>query len=252
MPQFIVASTDLDLARGRATLHGPEAKHCTAVVRLRAGDPILLTDGAGRRWQGTCADAGTSRVEVEQLHPLASNEPALHLELLQGLPKGERWDDVLEKGTELGVAAFRPLYTARSVPHIPPPRLDKRMQRWREKLRAALKQCERSRLPHLAEPEPLDRCLRHLGPPGTGELRLVLAERTTGEPWPDVDELATVRLAVGPEGGWADEERLLLQNAGFCAVSLGPRILRTDTAALAGSALIMQRWGDLVSSGARW
>lgn len=252
MPQFIVASANLDLDHGRATLHGPEAKHCSAVVRLRMGDPILLTDGAGRRWQGICASAGVSRVEVERLQPLAANEPNLHLELLQGLPKGERWDDVLEKGTELGVAAFRPLYTARSVPHIPPARLGKRLQRWSEKLRAALKQCERSRLPHLAEPVSLDRCLRQLGPPSTGELRLVLAERSTGDPWPDTRGIGTVRLAVGPEGGWANEERSLLMEAAFHAVSLGPRILRTDTAALVGSALIMQRWGDLVSSGARW
>jgi 16S rRNA (uracil1498-N3)-methyltransferase len=252
MPQFIVASADLDLARGHATLRGAEARHCSAVVRLREGDPLLLTDGAGQRWQGTCASAGVSRVEVERLQPLAANEPELYLELLHGLPKGERWDDVLEKGTELGVGGFRPLYTARSVPQIAAARLDKRLQRWRGKLRAALKQCERGRLPRLMEPVALERCLQQLGPPDAGELRLVLAERSTGEPWPAAAAVRTVRLAVGPEGGWSEEERARLQGAGFRATSLGPRILRTDTAALAGAALIMQRWGDLVSSNTRW
>ena len=252
MPQFIVASTDIDRERCRGTLHGPEAKHCTAVARLRAGDLVLLTNGEGLRWQGVCTSAGVSQVDVEHLRPLAANEPKLYLELLQGLPKGERWDGVLEKGTELGVAMFRPLYTARSVPHISPPRLDKRLHRWREKLRAALKQCERGRLPLLEKPVPLDCCLQQLGPPEVGELRLVLVERSIGDPWPDVDDIGTVRLAVGPEGGWDDEERQWLMDAGFRPLSLGPRILRTDTAALAGSALIMQRWGDLVSSGTRW
>jgi len=252
MPQFIVAQADLDLSRSRAQLVGAEARHCAAVLRLRPGDPILVSDGVGRRWQGVCTATGAGRVEVEQLQPLEANEPELQLELLQGLPKGERWEDLLEKGTELGIRVFRPLYTAHSVPHLGPAQVEKRLVRWRQKLQAAVKQCERSRVPLIYEPEHLEYVLPQLGPTGDRELRLVLTERNVGHPWPAGDGIERVRLAVGPEGGWAPSEYALFQAAGFCPISLGPRVLRTDTAALAGSALIMQRWGDLVSGGARW
>lgn len=252
MPQFIVAHADLDLPQRRAVLRGTEAKHCAAVLRLRPGNALLLTDGAGRRWQGVCAAVQVACVEVEQLEPLDANEPNLHLELLQGLPKGERWEDLLEKGTELGISAFRPLYTAHSVPHLRTAQVEKRLVRWRQKLQAAIKQCERSRVPLLHAPEPLENVLQQLGPIGDRELRLVLTERNVGMPWPGGHSMERVRLAVGPEGGWAPSERTLLQTSGFCPISLGPRILRTDTAALAACALVMQRWGDLVSGATRW
>ena len=252
MPQFIVACADLDLPQHRAVLRGAEAKHCAAVLRLRPGDALLLTDGAGRRWQGVCAVVQVACVQVEQLQPLHANEPNLHLELLQGLPKGERWEDLLEKGTELGIGAFRPLYTAHSVPHLGACRVEKRLTRWREKLHAAVKQCERSQVPLLHAPVPLKDGLQQLPPPGKRELRLVLTERNPGAPWPARDRVEQVYLAVGPEGGWSESELPELEAAGFLPLSLGPRILRTDTAALAGSALIMQRWGDLVSCGTGW
>lgn len=249
MPQFIVDRSDLDPAAARATLRGAEARHCAAVVRLTAGDPVQLADGAGSRWQGVCGAATPSRVEITGLRPLPGNEAPLELELLQGLPKGERWEDVLEKGTELGVASFQPLYTTRSVPHIPAARLGKRLQRWQEKVRAALKQCERGRLPRIREPQGLAGFLGSLGVAAPDELRLVLAEREDGASWPPAAR--RVRLAVGPEGGWTGEEREALRGAGFVPLSLGPRILRTDTAAVVGAALVMQRWGDLVSPATR-
>jgi 16S rRNA (uracil1498-N3)-methyltransferase len=252
MSQFIVSAADLDTHSRKAVLRGAEAKHCAAAARFSPGDPIFITDAKGHRWHGTCGAGSPGTVCIHDLHPLADNEPELDVELFQGLPKGDRWDGILEKGTELGVRTFRPLYTARSVPHLSSGRLDKRLDRWREKTRAALKQCDRSRLPEIAAPEHLGRCLEQLGPVGQGELRLYLAERVSPGTWPNATGVRTTRLAVGPEGGWTMEEQRSLSDAGFLPVSVGPRILRTDTAAVVGIALVMQRWGDLVFPRTEW
>lgn len=255
MPQFLVISSDVDPEEDTALLGAEEARHLTGVLRARPGDRVEIFDGEGRRWQGRLAALDSRAVRVEELVALPSNEPPVGVDLLQALPKGERWEWILEKGTELGVRRFLPLFTARTVARVPADRLDQRVDRWRKIALAAAKQCERGRVPEVCPPRELQPCVHALGPAQPGEVRLFLSEREPrappggqcsdpqrigGDP-----QVARIVLAAGPEGGWSAEDRRALAAAGFAPWGLGPRILRSETAAVAALAAALVRWGDL-------
>jgi 16S rRNA (uracil1498-N3)-methyltransferase len=185
-------------------------------------------------------------VQIHGLTRLGPNEPAIDVELIQAIPKGDRWERIIEKGTELGATGFRPIYAERSVRRIPLPRLEEKLRRWTQRAVAAAKQCERARTPPVASPAELGEMLAQIGPAGEGEARLLLAERGPGRPpIPPGSPPRSVLLAVGPEGGWAPAERESFIQEGFQPVRLGPRILRADTAAIAGLTAIQALWGDL-------
>jgi len=249
MPQFLVQPGDVDAIRATATLRGEEARHLVRVLRVRKGAPVEIFDGRGRRWTGAVLEIGSGSVRVGDLRQLPANEPAVEIELIQGLPKGDRWEWVVEKGTELGVARFRPVYSEHSVARLPEARETDRRTRWGKIALAAAKQCERARVPAVEPIRGLADTLATLGPPVSGEGRLALTERTPGaRPGCPDSRPSLVRLAVGPEGGWSSADRELLAAAGFAPQSLGPRILRTDTAGLAGVVLVLAWWGDLENS----
>ncbi len=241
MPQFFVDPRDVDEAGGKAVLGADETRHLERVLRLRPGAGLVIFDGGGRRWAATLeATEGGGRASVSGLRRLGSNEPSVSLELIQGLPKGERWEWLLEKGTELGVRAFRPVYTEHGVARLPASRVSARLERWRKIALAAAKQCERGVVPEVAGPLPLPDVVGALPPGGVGETRLALTERA-GEASESPPAVAggRVLLAVGPEGGWSSGDRRSLQAAGFRPWSLGSRILRAETAALAGAAILV-------------
>jgi 16S rRNA (uracil1498-N3)-methyltransferase len=226
----------------------PEAivHHLGAVLRLSAGEEILLLDGAGRlcrcRLESLSRRAGTARV----LECWQQPESALPLRLLQGLPKGDKMDLVLQKGTELGLAAFTPVLAERSIPSAD--RGEKRRQRWERIIREAAQQSRRAHLPRLDAVSPLTEALQ-----GCGEaLRLLLWEEES-RPLAEVLPAAPPRdvaILVGPEGGWSAAEVVLARGAGFIPVGLGPRILRSETAGLAIAAILQYLYGDLGSGGA--
>ena len=252
MPQFLVEPSDVDPGAGRARIRGDEARHLARVLRLAPGARVALCDGRGGRWEGRLVAAGPP-AEVADLEPLPPNEPPLEVEILQALIKGERWEWVLEKGTELGVSRFRPVYARRSVARIPGPKIAARTERWRRVAAAAVKQCERGRVPRVDPPVDLAGAIEALGTPGPGEARIVWAERLPGAPGADGPAApGRVILAVGPEGGWDPGDRELLEAAGFVARPLGPRVLRAETAAVAGVVWAMARWGDLERGAPGW
>ncbi len=200
----------------------------------------MIFDGSGRRWAATLEATRQGRAHVSGLRRVDSNEPARSLELMQGLPKGERWEWLLEKGTELGVAVFRPVYTEYGVARLPAARVAARLERWRKIALAASKQCERGVVPEIVEPVPLADATGALPPGDAGEARLALTERAEGvSGWPSIGAAGRILLAVGPEGGWSPGDRVSLQSAGFRPWSLGSRILRAETAALAGVAILV-------------
>lgn len=246
MPQFLVHPCDVDASR--ALLRDGEARHLVVVLRARPGDPVLVFDGEGRRWAGRFAGGDGSGARIEALSPLPANEPPVALHLAAAVPKGERWDWLLEKATELGVTEIHPVSTGRTVAHVPAERAGAKVERWRQRLVAAAKQCERGRVPRVEPPLELGDFCSGLGARGPGEVRVVLAERS-GAPGPRQEGPAPSRvvLAVGPEGGWEPGELRRLEGAGFSPLGLGPRVLRAETAAVAGLCLVQSRWGDLVT-----
>ncbi len=249
MPQFLV--DPCDVSGGRARIRGSECHHLRTVLRLEPGDAVTLFDGRDRRWTGRLAAVADTAV-VDDLRPEPSNEPPVEVELLQGVPKGDRWEWVLEKGCELGASRFRPVITRRTVYRPPAGRLAGQMDRWRRRLVAAAKQCERARVPEVAAPEPLAAVLDGLGPVRPGERRVVCVERLDAARPADPGPATLVRVAVGPEGGWASDELVALEAAGFTPLGLGPRVLRADTAAVAALVRIQTRWGDLETDPAPW
>ena len=237
-----------DLAVGRRRVALPEAAshHAARVLRLKPGDPVTLFDGRGGEWSAAIARVDGRGVEVEAGEArAAAAEPALQVTLAQGLCAQDKMDWVVQKAVELGVCALQPLAAERSVIRLAPERAERRQRHWQAVVVAACEQCGRARIPEVAPVRPLAAWLDALdAAPDRGGLRLMLSPHA-GEPLARLGEgVAAVSLLVGPEGGLSEREVGMALAAGFRAVRLGPRILRTETAALATLAAMQTLWGD--------
>lgn len=230
------------VAGQRLKLEGEDAAHLGRVLRARAGDAVVLFDGRGPEFDAAIVTAGRRGVELDVAAGRdADRESSLPLVLLQGICRAERMDWVLRKATELGVTALRPVLAERSVVKLDSERAASRLQHWRAILVSACEQCGRNRLPELLEPLSLDAALAaHAGAQGV----LLDPEADCG-PESLPAPAGTLCLLVGPEGGLDARERAAAGSAGYAGVRLGPRILRTETAAIAGIALLQARFGDL-------
>jgi 16S rRNA (uracil1498-N3)-methyltransferase len=231
------------LERGATLLlDGDAAHHVRQVLRLGPGATLRVFDGSGAEHHARLCEVQRQRVTVEIGVPCdARPESPLAVTLAQGVPRGERMDFILQKAVELGVTAVQPLWMERSQGRVKGDRLERRMRHWRKVMVSACEQCGRGVLPVLADPLALPAWL------DTGRMartRLVLvpgAPRTLRDIAPPAGELL---LLVGPEGGIGDGELAQTGQAGFALLSLGPRILRTETAALAALASVQALWGD--------
>jgi len=188
-------------------------------------------------------DSEARCIPFEQLHQ--SPESTLTIEIYQALPDKERFELVLQKLTELGVSRIVPMQTTHSVSLAERDAVQKKSHRWPEVLLRAARQCRRAMLPELHEVVPFDDALQMVS---QAELSLMLYERETN--WTLEEGLGnfkpnSVALMIGPEGGFSDAERETAQNAGVLPVGLGPRILRTETAAIVAAAIVQNRVGDL-------
>jgi 16S rRNA (uracil1498-N3)-methyltransferase len=232
------------LAPGAACdLPDQAAHHAMRVLRMRPGDAVLLFNGDGREWEATIVDMRKSGVRVKIGAARERDvEARLPIALAQSISSRERMDLTLQKATELGVAQIWPLLTQRSVVRLSEERAERRVAHWQHLTAAACEQCGRNRLPLIHPPEPFTDWLARL-PAQDSSLRLTLSpageRRLQDHPAP-----AAVLLLVGPEGGLTANEIELAQQFGFHAVRLGPRILRTETAALAAIAAMHALWGD--------
>jgi 16S rRNA (uracil1498-N3)-methyltransferase len=264
------------LQAGLVVLPERAAHHALRVLRLREGDALALFDGSGGAWHGAIERAGRERVEARltAFDPTA-RESTLDCVLAQGISSGERMDYTLQKAVELGVRGIQPLATHRSVVKLDAERAAKRLAHWREVVVSACEQCGRERVPEVAPVETVDAWLGRVGRPSgqgadvgrpSGRLDLETS-RPEGRPtffasagshttMLLLDPQATLRLAdlphpagrvvllAGPEGGFDAAERAAAHAAGCIGVRLGPRILRTETAALAALAAMQTLWGD--------
>jgi 16S rRNA (uracil1498-N3)-methyltransferase len=223
-------------------LQGTAANHVARVLRLRVGDALILFDDAGGEHTATVAALSRHTVRVSVGEYLATDcESALHVTLAQGISRGERMDVVVQKATELGVKRIVPVLAARTVVRLNAAQAANRLRHWRAIAVAACEQCGRNRLPEVTAPMTLQQFLVSQLPDG---LRLML--RPDGRlKVRDLPASPAVTLLIGPEGGLSDAEQSAALAAQFQGLSLGPRILRTETAALAALAVIQQQLGDL-------
>ena len=235
---------DAVLERGaRLTLTGGAAGHLTRVLRLRPKAALKLFNGRGGEFRASIERAQGSKVTVAiGEHEPIERESPFPLTLAQGVSRGERMDLVVQKATELGVARLVPLLTERSIVRLNGEQSDRKSSHWRAIAIAACVQCGRNRLPEVALPAQLREFLRQ--PSGEG-VRLLLSPSATRR-IEDVSRPAGgATVLIGPEGGLSDAEQEDALTAGFTAVNLGPRVLRTETAAIASLTLLQREFGDL-------
>jgi len=212
---------------------GP-ARHAQ-VRRVQPGDALVLFDGRGGEWPARVLAMGRTEVRVQVGAPRAvDRELPLAVTLALGMPANDRMDDLIEKATELGAARLQPLVCERSVLRLAGERAEKKRAHWQAVAVAACEQCGRTRLPEVAPVRALADWLAALPAPAADSQRLLLS-LTDAQPWP-APAGPELTLLSGPEGGLAPAEEAAARAAGFVPVSLGPRVLRADTAPLAALA----------------
>jgi len=234
----------------RAWLTGDEVHHARKVLRLGRGDHLRLLDGLGFEYLARIAVTAPDHLELEILDKQpASGESALNLVLGLAMLKSDHMDLVVRKGTELGLTTLAPVYSARTTARLKDDRNERRLERWRKISLQAVKQCRRARPVEVRRPVDLE---DFLADSDRADLRILLHERLprtdarTRPEWIDQHPPPrSIRLLVGPEGGWTDGEAARAMASGFAPWRLGPRILRAETAAVALMAIVGYQWGDL-------
>jgi 16S rRNA (uracil1498-N3)-methyltransferase len=228
----------------RHTIGGDAANHIARVLRLAPGDALTLFDGRGGEHAARIEALPKGAVVVEVGERSATErESPLALTVAQGISRGERMDWVVQKATELGVTRIVPLLTARSVVRLDARQSERKRQHWQGIAVAACEQSGRTRIPDIAVPLGLYDFLQ----PGHEERATRLLLSASGGS--GIDDLqaadGAVVVLIGPEGGLAESEQRAATAAGFLPVRLGPRILRTETAAVAALTLLQHQLGDL-------
>jgi 16S rRNA (uracil1498-N3)-methyltransferase len=222
---------------------GQAAHHASHVLRLRSGANVQVFDGQGNEYQATLYEVTRSGITLEIGSALTTTpESPLQLTLLQGIARNDHMDLVLQKAVELGVQTIQPMWMQRSQKRLKGERMEKRSRHWEGVIMSACEQCGRATLPTLLTADDYvngfnkstaDNALRlMLQPDANSSLRSL--EKPAGR----------VIVLVGPEGGLTTEEQSLASACGFSGIRMGPRILRTETAALAALAGIQTLWGD--------
>lgn len=217
---------------------GDELAHLTRVLRLKADDEVELLCG-GRRFHARITEITKEYAACEQLEELDSHEANCRVTLYQGLCKGEKMDFIVQKCTEMGVAAIVPVVMARSV--VKPDKADKKTERYARIAREAVKQCGRSAvpevLPAMTFAQALERMKQHQ--------RLLMPYENGGAAFRNRIAETDIALLIGPEGGIAPEEAQAVESIGGQPVTLGSRILRTETAGLVALTLTLHCAGEL-------
>lgn len=245
MPVFFITAAQVH--NGTVTIVGPLLDHLRASLRVQAGEEIRVGDEQRRRYRISITRIGrhelVGRIVQEEQEPDRRSPPLI---LAPALLKGDRMDWLVQKATELGVSSIVPLITRYSVVRPRATRIPHQRLRWERIALEAAQQSERWDIPTLEDPRDFDEFVPRQ--PDTHG-RLILNERASGHsllavPLPE-DATRPIVLVVGPEGGWAPEELEQARARGFSFVTLGNRILRAETAALAGLSVLQSRLGEL-------
>lgn len=233
-----------DLACGLLALDAENSHHLAVVLRARVGDRIVIFDGQGQEGQGVLrtADKTKAVVEIQSIQTISRESP-LHITVMQALCTGDKMDWVVQKSTELGAARIIPVAAARSVLKLEPARALKRIEHWRAIAQAAAAQSGRTIVPTISSVMSFREALldwKQGQSPKTGWLLDPVAdERLSAAPMQ-----GPIAIWIGPEAGWADEEEQMAKAAGIRGLQLGPRILRTETAAAVALTTLAMKCGE--------
>lgn len=230
------------------SITGPDVQHIGQVLRLKQGDEILIADGTGLEYYGniTSLDKREVKVSVYKTEQ-AKSEPPIQVTLLQGIAKGDKMDFIIQKCTELGIRRIIPVVTKRTVVQLTQEKAKKRQERWQRIAEEAAKQSQRGLIPEVKEVTPLEEALKDLG----DQPLLIPWEEEKVQTMKEVlqankeNNNSSLALLIGPEGGLDPEEVALAKTYQGIPVTLGPRILRTETAGMAALTMILYELGDL-------
>jgi len=234
------------IENGILKVEGDEVRHIRKVLRLRTGDGLSVFDGSGKEYEGVIVEEGPSTISI-LVRSISSSrkESALEITLAQSLLKGEKMDYLIQKATELGVKRILPFISSRSIPLLERAKRIERHRRWKKIAVEASKQCGRGIIPEIDPPEDYLQLLEFVP---KGILRFILWEKE-GERLKQVlkrpGRESGILFIVGPEGGFSREEVEEAERAAFVPVTLGERILRSETASLCLLSILQYEWGDI-------
>ena len=245
MKRFFIPPSEI--TRAAPVIDGPEAHHILKVFRLRPGDTVFLIDGSGMEYEAVITDTAKNRVAVsieKEYQPATESE--LKITVGQGYLKDKKMDVLVRHLTELGIARWMPLLSEYSVAQPDMKKIDSRIQRWEQIAKEAVKQCRRTRVPEIMTPAALEEALTRRK---NDDLKIMFYENET-VPLTKLKHLAApgplkIFVLLGPEGGFSGDEIDMARSSGFITASLGPRILRAETASMAACALIQHLFGDM-------
>jgi 16S rRNA (uracil1498-N3)-methyltransferase len=234
-------STDFDSLSNQAFLDETETRHLRDVLRIRVGDSVNVFDGIGNEHTGRVEQISRHSTVLSALRscPPASPESNFDLTLAVALTKGDKFELVIQKAVELGVNRITPILTERC--DVRPGGGEKRLVRWTRIAIDATKQCGRARLITIDPVTEFDTFLEN----SSNETATVLFSERGGRKFESIDVEASIRAVIGPEGGWEQHELDQAERHGFSIITLGGRILRAETAAIAIAAILQHRFGDL-------
>lgn len=243
--RFFVEKTQI--THQTTIITGSDAKHIKNVLRLKPGDAIHLFDGTGTEYSGRISRLSSGHIEILITETFtATRESFLHLTVAQALLKDKKMDGLVRQLTELGITEWLPFQAARSVPVPNAGRLQNRIQRWKKIVRESLKQCRRGVLPTIRQPLSFEALLQEAAP---FDLKIIFWEKADCKLAKGLhitdSSIHSAFIVLGPEGGFSDEEIGKAESAGFITASLGPRILRAETATLAACTLVQFLFGDM-------
>jgi len=244
MPRFYVPNARIE--QELLKVEGSEVRHIRRVLRLKVGDKLVLFDGSAKEYEGIIVEESPSSVvmKVENISSLPK-ESSLEITLAQSLLKGEKMEYLIQKATELGIKKIVPFFSSRSVPLLDKSNRLRRYHRWEKIAIEACKQCGRIAVPKV---EPLQNYSEMLGMAPSEALRLILWEKKgqgLKQALKQSGGRTKIFFVVGPEGGMSDGEVREAEQAEFIPITLGKRILRSETASLCLLSILQYEWGDV-------
>jgi len=245
MKRFFIQSDEI--SKPFPEIFGQDAQHIIKVLRLNIGDHIVLLDGTGHEYEAEIVRFSTNRVYVTIVRKvLTATESSVQIIVGQGYLKDKKMDLLVRHLTEIGISQWIPVITERSIPQPDKKRMVSRIQRWKAIANEAVKQCKRSIPPEIFAPVSFQEAVRQNN---IADLKIIFFENETipikRSLVPDGQTPSKIMIMLGPEGGFSQKEVDLAKTAGFITASLGPRILKAETASISACTLIQYLFGDM-------